>query len=386
MAPRPADPSLLVPGRRARLCGLVSRRELNGVEVVVQSWEVAAGRLAVSLVDGSSTRLSVCPGNVCCDGLDFRARLGDNDELLAAAVLPHLDVPSLCRLRSADARLVPMVRLELQRRPLRWRFEFDWRHAPESRREALFERAWCRGGFASDKPTDWFCDSTAPRGERPTELRFSVGDLFQHQSTGYLGYVLGWDSRTKAPREWVEAHRHIHAPGTRYDRLFAPHLSVREFVPDRSAPQGVSFQTRYVIEDNLQPFEPDGIGKAEAQAVQDAFCRRTGADALPPKFLWRVLRALHDDAMHLKILAIAPAYGGLTVLGGRPGEDSLYTKFDALDGAMVPRPRVERETAGEDDFVFQGSGRLTPNAALRNCYPQDDAPNTSALETTALEE
>ena len=377
----------LVPGRRVRLRELQSRSELNGREAVILPHTVEnSDRIAVQLVgasdSGQGQRLAVRPANLECDFIDFRLRLGENDELLVAAILPHLDVASLCQLRAADSKLSPLVRLELRGRPLRWRFEHDWRHAPEIRREALFDRAWSHEGFADDRESDWFCRSLATRDERPAELRLRVGDLFQHQSTGYLGYVIAWDSRTRAPRAWVETHRRIQAPGTRCDRLFAPHLSVREFVPDEHMPQGIGFQTRYVIEDQLRPFDPDGLGRAEAQAVQTAWAEGSfeagGSEALPTKFYWRVLSALHNDAMMLPILAsIGGAEPGnpdaLKVLGeGRGGvlEPSLGTMFGAMMGRIEPREEGVAPR-GDDDLVFRGSGRLVPNATMRARYPRD---------------
>ena len=381
-------PSLLVPGRRVRLQGLRSRPELNGCEAIILSWVTASSRFAVSIADRQheSARLAIRPENLACDCVDFRIALGENDELLADTVLPHLDVAHLCELRAVDSRLSSLVRLELLRRPLRWCFQYDWQRTPHDCREALFELAWSRGGFAADGPMDWFGHSTNTRPTRPAELRFRVGDLFQHQSTGCLGYVIGWDERTRAPRQWVEAHRQVSAPGTRYDRLFAPHLSVREFIPDPHAPQGIGFQTRYVIQDSLEHFNPDGIGIVEAWAMQDAFRQRqlqlqgaTGvASAKLPvsaKFLWRVLCALHNDSMMLKICVSAGTSDGLKVLGdnrrgGGEDEPALCTIFDALDGAIVPRedgvaPR------GDQDLLFRGSARLVPNATLRERYPQD---------------
>jgi len=371
------EASPLVPGRRLRLRGLQSRPELNGHEAEIRQWLSASQRFAVEVVAGNDALLAVRPGNLTCDCVDFRLRLDENEELLTAAILPHLDVESLCRLRSADSMLLPLVRSELRSRPGA-AFQHDWRRAPESRRAALFERAWAEGGFAADTPRDWFCQSSAPRAERPAELRLRVGDLFQHASTGYLGYVIGWDSRTRAPREWVESHRSIQAPGTRCDRLFAPHLSVREFIPDLRAPQGVGFQTRYVIEDALRRFDPDGLGRAEAQRLQDSFGPRTqlawpGTLAwAPPTFLWRVLSALHNDALMLKICVRIGKTDGLGVLGaGTDGDEpGLSISFGALEGSIVPRTEGVAPR-GEDDLVFKGSGRLVPTAALRERYPRD---------------
>jgi hypothetical protein len=381
--------SLLVPGRRVRLCGLESRPELNGHEVAVRTWLTASSRFSVELVAelsveleagcrrfyGRKYPLAVRPTNLACDCPDFRLRLLEDDELLAGALLPLLDIDSLCKLRATDSKLAPLVRFELSRRPLRWRFEHDWRAAFEggasdSHCEALFERAWLGGGFAADTPRDWFCGSEEARTERPEELRFRVGDLFQHQSSGYLGYVVRWDARTRAPREWVEAHRRVNAPGTRCERLFAPHLSVREFVPDAEMPQGVGFQTRYVIEDHLRPFHPDGVGMAEAQALQDEFFAQRNTPRLPPKFYWHVLGALHNDAMMLKICIEHEAHAGLKVLGPSHGDPALSTAFERLDGAIVPRtPGIAPR--GETDLVFRGCGRLVPNTVTRARYPKD---------------
>ena len=389
------DSTILVPGRRCALIGLQNKPELNGREVAILEWVPETSRFAVELMQnfvaikhsdgrrrsaGHKFRLAVRSQNLACKLIDFRLRLQENDELLAGALLPHLDIVGLCTLRACDSTLAPLVRSELSRRPMRRRFERDWHTSfeddqPDSYRAALFDRAWESGGFAADNSTHWFGCSSDPRPARPAELRFRVGDLFQHQSTGYLGYVLAWDARTRAPREWVEAHRRVDAPGTRVDRLFAPHLSVREFLPVPTD-QGVGFQSRYVIADNLAPFNPDGLGMAEAQALQDDFCKARAAARLPPAYLWRVLNALSGDGRMLEICAEVSPHDQLGVLSSldvssgsseAPG-NARDLAFERVEGRIAPKKVPPR---GEEDLVFRGSGKLVPSLMMKQRYPQD---------------
>lgn len=374
--------SAIQPGRRVRISGLQNRPELNGLEVAVIGFVAASGRWGVQLV-ASNDSLAVRPENLVFDGVDFCERLGNNDDLLSH-ILEHLDIAALSSLRASGSTLAPLARAEICTRAVRWRFEHDWRasfdrHETDEQRDALFERAWVFGGFASDQPSDWFGRSNAPRdGGRPHGLRLRVGDMFRHKQTNFVGYVVGWDARTRAPYQWVTSHRRVGAPGTCCTRLFAPHLSVREFYPDSSAPQGVGFQTRYVIEDSLEPFDPDGVGMAEAQAVQDGwFLGRAGS--FPRKFLWRVLTAIHNDGMLLGALCQSGFIDELSaesdqfkILGGGTlgDDDMLWEHFEGVECAIRPR-RDDVPPRGEEDLVFRGSARLAMNAEMRKVYPCD---------------
>ena len=112
-----------------------------------------------------------------------------------------------------------------------------------------FEDAWWRGGFAEDSATEWFAASREPRGARPAsmvELNHRVGTTFTHTLTGAIGVIVGWDARTRAPRQWLGPN----LPGDRswaerLRRLYAPHYSVLEQL-EMSGGE-LRFQQRYIV-------------------------------------------------------------------------------------------------------------------------------------------
>ena len=125
--------------------------------------------------------------------------------------------------------------------------------------EDRYEEAWWRDGFAHDSPEDWFAASRAPRAQRPPSLiawSHSVGTVYKHKLTGAHGVIIGWDARTRAPREWLARN----LPGERswadrLRRLYSPHYSVLE---ERRKPDGtLQFMQRYIvaqcIEDDAEP-------------------------------------------------------------------------------------------------------------------------------------
>jgi hypothetical protein len=111
-----------------------------------------------------------------------------------------------------------------------------------------YEEAWWRGGFGDDTQSEWFAASRTPRGARPAsmvELGHRVGTVFHHTQSGALGVIVGWDARTRAPREWLGPN----LPGQRswaerMRRLYAPHYSVLEQLG--SGPD-MRFQQRYIV-------------------------------------------------------------------------------------------------------------------------------------------
>ena len=112
-----------------------------------------------------------------------------------------------------------------------------------------WEDAWWRGGFGDDTQEHWFGASPEPRGPRPVsmvQLGHRVGTVYTHVLTGAIGVIIGWDARTRAPKQWLGPN----LPGERswaerLRRLHAPHYSVLEEVkrPDGSS----AFQQRYIV-------------------------------------------------------------------------------------------------------------------------------------------
>ena len=51
---------------------------------------------------------------------------------------------------------------------------------------------------------DHFSRSLSPRESR-AGVRHRVGACFRHREHGYLGVIVGWDARARAPDEWFAA-------------------------------------------------------------------------------------------------------------------------------------------------------------------------------------
>jgi hemimethylated DNA binding protein len=115
--------------------------------------------------------------------------------------------------------------------------------------EALYEEAWWRDGFAEDTRDTWFGASRLPRGPRPESLvdfDHRVGTVYRHTLTGSRGVIVGWDARTRAPRQWLDVNiPRERSWADRLRRLHAPHYSVLE---ERTAADGTTdYMQRYVV-------------------------------------------------------------------------------------------------------------------------------------------
>ena len=120
---------------------------------------------------------------------------------------------------------------------------------PPQPNDDSYEEAWWRDGFAHDTPDVWFAASKEPRPSRPpslVDLSHRVGTVYRHTLTGARGVIIGWDERTKAPRQWIAGN----LPGERswtdmLRRLYAPHYSVLE---ERRMDDGkLKFMQRYIV-------------------------------------------------------------------------------------------------------------------------------------------
>lgn len=52
----------------------------------------------------------------------------------------------------------------------------------------------------------YFASSTAVRNERPSHLRYRVGQVVRHRTLGYRGVIIGWDLEAQAPEFWLQLH------------------------------------------------------------------------------------------------------------------------------------------------------------------------------------
>ena len=116
-----------------------------------------------------------------------------------------------------------------------------------------YEDAWWRGGFAEDTKAEWFAASPAVRHERPASVEYGVGTVYRHSTSGALGVVVGWDSRTRAPRAWTAYN--AGQLGVTLQRLHAPHYSVLEELTEDD--DSLRFMTRYIIGDWMQALRRD---------------------------------------------------------------------------------------------------------------------------------
>ena len=112
-----------------------------------------------------------------------------------------------------------------------------------------WEQTWWRDGFADDTQESWFAASRTPRGPRPESmvaLAHSIGTVYRHTQTGAKGVIVGWDARTRAPRNWlgpnIPAQR---SWSDRLRRLHAPHYSVLEQI--EQADGQYRFMQRYIV-------------------------------------------------------------------------------------------------------------------------------------------
>ena len=110
-----------------------------------------------------------------------------------------------------------------------------------------YEKAWRAGGFDRFTKDEWFASSQKVRRNRPSSVTHRVGTVYVHAKTGAKGVVVGWDDKTVASRQWVDA---TDAYGgydwqDRLARLHVPHYSVLEEVerPDGS----IQYLQRYVV-------------------------------------------------------------------------------------------------------------------------------------------
>ena len=100
------------------------------------------------------------------------------------------------------------------------------------------------------------CGSLRARSRGPLGLRrWSTSHTVWAQCIGARGVIIGWDERTKAPRQWIAGN----LPGERswtdmLRRLYAPHYSVLE---ERRMDDGkLKFMQRYIVAHCREDAEP----------------------------------------------------------------------------------------------------------------------------------
>ncbi|XP_052550347.1 uncharacterized protein LOC128086117 isoform X1 [Tympanuchus pallidicinctus] len=68
----------------------------------------------------------------------------------------------------------------------------------------------------------YFAASSHVHSPKPESIQFSVGQVIVHKRFGYLGVIVGWDVRAKAPEEWLQ-HKY---PPEKQDVKDTPHYRI----------------------------------------------------------------------------------------------------------------------------------------------------------------
>lgn len=143
--------------------------------------------------------------------------------------------------------------------------------------EERWEAEWSGGGFETISESEWFAGSPAPRTNRSSEVRFSVGQVILNRSSPYRGVVAGWDEITKVPKGWPSLCRN------RQPWLSKPHYSILVH----------GGGSTYIVDDNS---ELERIpGEVSHPLVQQLFLRFNGQVYEPSE----ALQSLYpeDDAL-----------------------------------------------------------------------------------------
>lgn len=67
----------------------------------------------------------------------------------------------------------------------------------------------------------YFTRSSAPRNHRPLNVMYGVGQVIKHIYDGYVGVIIGWDTKCKAPQWWLKKHSY-----GRQNLITSPHYLV----------------------------------------------------------------------------------------------------------------------------------------------------------------
>ncbi|XP_060712699.1 uncharacterized protein si:dkey-261l7.2 [Hemiscyllium ocellatum] len=57
--------------------------------------------------------------------------------------------------------------------------------------------------FLLNENDGYFADSPEPRSPRPLSVKYRVGQVIKHRQDGYIGVIVGWDEKARAPEEWL---------------------------------------------------------------------------------------------------------------------------------------------------------------------------------------
>ncbi|XP_067882920.1 uncharacterized protein si:dkey-261l7.2 isoform X2 [Heterodontus francisci] len=84
--------------------------------------------------------------------------------------------------------------------------------------------------FLLKEKDGYFADSPEPRSPRPPYVKYRVGQVFRHEQDGYLGVIVGWDEKARAPEDWLNQRY----PSNMQDLKNTPHYKVLIHTTDGS--------------------------------------------------------------------------------------------------------------------------------------------------------
>ncbi|XP_020383811.2 uncharacterized protein si:dkey-261l7.2 [Rhincodon typus] len=93
--------------------------------------------------------------------------------------------------------------------------------------------------FLLNENDGYFADSPEPRSPRPLSVKYRVGQVFRHRQDGYIGVIVGWDEKARAPEEWLNQRY----PSDMEIMKYTPHYKILIHTND-----GRDSETAYVPE------------------------------------------------------------------------------------------------------------------------------------------
>ncbi|XP_068793706.1 uncharacterized protein [Struthio camelus] len=107
-------------------------------------------------------------------------------------------------------------------------FISQWYGTDSAQRIQVTERYWYYGekkiksGENEETTHSYFAESTYVRSPKPEYIQFSVGQVIVHKRLGYSGVIVGWDTKAKAPEEWLQRKY----PAAKQDLKDTPHYRI----------------------------------------------------------------------------------------------------------------------------------------------------------------
>ncbi|XP_068217380.1 uncharacterized protein [Palaemon carinicauda] len=121
-------------------------------------------------------------------------------------------------------------------------------------------------------PEGTFGLSPKPRSTRPLGLKLRIGQVVRHNRWNYHGVIIGWDTKCKAPEQWIKQMHRDHEEWRNQ-----PNYAVLVDTNDRDEPQ-----ITYVPQENIHPVKNTKINHPD---LPEYFSSFDGAQYIPHKWL-----------------------------------------------------------------------------------------------------